>query len=161
MSTDQSREAVGLWDVNAEFWNQMVGLEGNKYWKRLQEPSLQRLLGPHLEAAATPRRALDLACGNGLCTRWLASHGQSVGEIWATDASEPMIEQAKSYGSANGRISFQKLDVTVAEDFIRLQETTAGVRLCAVASRLRTELTWHGWAELRHCAHEHGVDGRS
>jgi 2-polyprenyl-3-methyl-5-hydroxy-6-metoxy-1,4-benzoquinol methylase len=144
MSTHQSREAVGLWDVNAEFWNQMVGLEGNKYWKRLQEPSLQRLLGPHLEAADAPRRALDLACGNGLCTRWLASHGEAVGEIWATDGSQPMVDQAKSYGSANGRISFQKLDVTVAEDFIRLQETAAGVRLCAVASRRGTRLTWHG-----------------
>ncbi|CAH0024688.1 unnamed protein product [Clonostachys rhizophaga] len=126
-STEQSREAVGLWDINAEFWNQAVGLEGNKYWKRLQQPSLTRLLAPQLGAPSTPRRALDLACGNGLCARWLASHGETVvGEVWATDGSQAMVEQARSYGTANGRISFEKVDVTISDDFAQLREKAAG-----------------------------------
>lgn len=124
----QSREPIGLWEDNATHWDQGVGHDGNRYWKKLQEPCLQRLLSGHLQPTDKPRQVLELACGNGLCSRWLASHGDAIGEVLTTDGSQNMVERAKSRGSFDGKISFQKLDVTNPGDFAPLIErATAGV----------------------------------
>ncbi|PNP59290.1 hypothetical protein THARTR1_01036 [Trichoderma harzianum] len=115
-----SKEALSTWEVNAEFWNSGVGEHGNKYWKRLQEPSLRRLLGPSLSKQGCT--ALELATGNGLCARWLADNGAA--SIIATDGTFGMLEQANKYENADrdGKISFSKLDVTNANDFEPLVE---------------------------------------
>ncbi|KAL7911877.1 S-adenosyl-L-methionine-dependent methyltransferase [Trichoderma velutinum] len=120
-----SKEALSTWEVNAEFWNSGVGEHGNKYWKQLQEPSLQRLLGPSLSKQGCT--ALELATGNGLCARWLADNGAA--SIIATDGTFGMLEQAKKYENADrdGKISFSKLDVTDANDFGLLVEKAAEI----------------------------------
>ncbi|KAK5987958.1 hypothetical protein PT974_12094 [Cladobotryum mycophilum] len=118
--SELGKEALASWEDNAEFWDSGVGEQGNKYWKRLQEPSLQRLLGENLKHQDC--RALDLATGNGLCSRWLAKHGATV---TATDGTSGMLEQARKYSAGADRISFSKLDVTDANDFVPFVEKAA------------------------------------
>lgn len=121
------QEALSLWETNAELWNSGIGEHGNKYWKRLQEPSLRRLLGPSLSKPGCA--ALELATGNGLCARWLADNGAA--SVIATDGTFNMLEQAKKHVDAEraGKISFRKLDVTDANDFVPLVEKAAEVIL--------------------------------
>lgn len=121
------QEALSLWETNAELWNSDIGEHGNKYWKRLQEPSLRRLLGPSLGKPSCA--ALELASGNGLCARWLADNGAA--SVIATDGTFNMLEQAKKHLDAEraGKITFRKLDVTDANDFVPLEEKAAEVIL--------------------------------
>ncbi|EHK18169.1 uncharacterized protein TRIVIDRAFT_159901 [Trichoderma virens Gv29-8] len=120
-----SKEALATWETNAEIWNSGVGEHGNKYWKQLQMPSLERLLGPSLSKPGCS--ALELATGNGLCARWLADNGAA--SIIATDGTFGMLEQVKKYPNADrgGKISFRKLDVTDANDFEPLVEKAAEI----------------------------------
>lgn len=127
MSSNLNQEALSSWETNAELWNAGIGEQGNKYWKRLQRPSLQRLLGPSLSKEGCA--ALDLATGNGLCARWLADNGAA--SVIATDGTFGMLEQAKKYmdGERADSISFRKLDVTDANDFVPLVEKAVEVML--------------------------------
>ncbi|KAL6860638.1 hypothetical protein ACO1O0_004666 [Amphichorda felina] len=126
-TADQRRQALGYWEANAAPWDTTIGPGGNNYWKRLQKPCLERLLADHFQAKDRPHRALELACGNGLCSRWLASHSDAVGEVLATDGSRAMLDRARSHGSMDGKISFRELDVTNVDDFTRLLEEGAGI----------------------------------
>lgn len=91
-----------------------MGYEGNDYYRIVELPSLERT------AAVKPGdRALDLATGNGLVARWLASKGA---RVIATDGSQAMIDHAKQRSTnANGEnvnsISYQILDATSTQSF--------------------------------------------
>ncbi|KAH6613630.1 S-adenosyl-L-methionine-dependent methyltransferase [Chaetomium sp. MPI-SDFR-AT-0129] len=116
-------EAIASWDVNAAYWDASITKDGNKYWRRLQEPCLARFLEPFLPSGG---RVLDLATGNGLCARWLADKlqesGGEPGEVVATDASEGMLGVARGYGNRDGRITFRRVDVTSGEELKGLRE---------------------------------------
>lgn len=106
---------LDTWETIASYWDKSIGKDGNIYWKKLQEPSLRRLLGDHLGKESC--RALDLATGNGICARWLAKHGA---RVTATDGSENMVQIAKNWMKGEERsdsVDFTKLDVTQTEDF--------------------------------------------
>lgn len=123
MPTD-SPTCASTWDAIAPFWDHDIGISGNNYWSRLQEPCLQRLLGHKL--AEKECTALELCCGNGLGARWLASRGANV---FATDGSNSMIERARLHGNHNGLITFgSTLDVTKVEDFKTVLEHAESVR---------------------------------
>ena len=84
-----------------------MGDEGNDYFRFLELPILEKLVG-RLEGC----RALDLATGNGLVARWLAEKAASV---IATDGAVSMIDRASERTSTSkygNRISFHCLDVT-------------------------------------------------
>lgn len=104
-------DPVESWNQNAEYWDQGIGASGNKYWSKLQEPCLQKFLGEHLQRENC--QALEFATGNGLCARWMAERGA---RVLATDGAPTMLEKAKGRGSAEGRIEFQKVDVTLDEE---------------------------------------------
>ncbi|KAK5653837.1 hypothetical protein OQA88_7997 [Cercophora sp. LCS_1] len=113
-------EALTAWNDLATFWDAAIGKDGNKYWRKLQEPSLTRLLGDKL---AQPNcRALELATGNGLVARWLAARGANV---VATDGSEAMVKVARARGDEEGiaegdqggEIRYRVLDVARGEDY--------------------------------------------
>ena len=127
-ASNLNQEVLSVWEKNAEFWDSGIGKEGNIYWKRLQKPSLERLLGPAL--GKRDCAALELATGNGLGARWLADSGAS--SIIATDGTLNMLELAKRHLDSHqaGKISFRKLDVTVEGDFAPLVEKAAEVMLC-------------------------------
>ncbi|KAK4120101.1 S-adenosyl-L-methionine-dependent methyltransferase [Parathielavia appendiculata] len=123
-----STRAVSSWEANASYWDATITREGNKYWRRLQEPCLGRLLGSTLENGLHGGcKALDLATGNGLCARWLARHGAR--SVLATDASENMLALAKGHcevGTPDERIRFGRVDVTSGGDMRRLVEEEEG-----------------------------------
>ncbi|OAA60826.1 Methyltransferase type 12 [Cordyceps fumosorosea ARSEF 2679] len=114
-----ARAALQSWDAHAAAWDASVGLDGNLYWKALQEPCLGRLLGDRL-ATVPSCRALELSTGNGIGARRLAAAGA---QVTATDGSEGMLEGAR--GDAGGRIGFEKLDVTDDADFAPFVERAA------------------------------------
>ncbi|RYC59308.1 hypothetical protein CHU98_g6921 [Xylaria longipes] len=104
-------ESVASWRTNATFWDNSIGQDGNKYWKRLQKPALERMV-PFQSEKET--RVLELATGNGLVARWLASKGASV---LATDIIPEMLELAahREMPELKGKISYSLLDVTSSE----------------------------------------------
>ncbi|KAK4154060.1 ribosomal protein L11 methyltransferase [Chaetomidium leptoderma] len=133
MSTNHAI-ALASREDNASYWDTTITKHGNKYWRRLQEPSLARLLGPSLSSKpgggrGGNKKALDLATGNGLCARWLARHGAH--SVLATDGTENMLALARAHcsedddddepGSTAGvKIGFRKVDVTSAGDLEKL-----------------------------------------
>ncbi|KAL8335218.1 hypothetical protein RB598_009423 [Gaeumannomyces tritici] len=97
-STEELRaESLAAWALNAAYWDDTVGRDGNIYWKRLQEPSLRRLVFG--AGGVRPGfKALDLCGGNGIVARWLADpgHGARAEQITATDGCTAMLERALS-----------------------------------------------------------------
>ncbi|KAM7197574.1 S-adenosyl-L-methionine-dependent methyltransferase [Rhypophila sp. PSN 637] len=137
-------ESISSWETNATYWDSVMGLEGNKYWKKLQVPCLQRMLKK--KSSGHVFTALELATGNGLGARFLASHGAK--SVLATDAAEAMLDIADGYldlpvesrgsdaraaGTAAERetkllrdiISLRRLDVTKDEEFEALLKDVA------------------------------------
>ncbi|KAL2131418.1 hypothetical protein VTI74DRAFT_5129 [Chaetomium olivicolor] len=114
--------SLAAWETNADYWDASITKHGNKYWRRLQEPSLARLLGPSLSKPGGCKKALDLATGNGLCARWLRSKGAE--EVVATDGCAAMLDIAKEHtvGDGEGGIRFRTVDVTSEGDLARLEE---------------------------------------
>lgn len=121
-ATPEQRGIHSSWIDNAEFWDTNIGLHGNKYWQQLQKPSLERLV-----PIQPGCKALDLATGNGLVARWLASKGASV---VASDGSEEMLKHASRRSSPEeaDRISYRKLDVTLPEAFEEFLQSEPAVR---------------------------------
>ncbi|KAI1873548.1 hypothetical protein JX265_005170 [Neoarthrinium moseri] len=101
------KEALASWETNASFWNEGVGRDGNKYWKSLQMPALERMID-----VRSGSRALEFATGNGLVARWLVSRGCD--SVLATDGSAGMLKHAENRQSADeaSKISYRQLDVT-------------------------------------------------
>jgi SAM-dependent methyltransferase len=62
----ENERARRAWNTNAVFWDERMG-EGNDFFNVLVWPAVEHLLQP-----ATGERLLDVACGNGLTSRWLA-----------------------------------------------------------------------------------------
>ncbi|KAL1842420.1 hypothetical protein VTJ49DRAFT_5268 [Mycothermus thermophilus] len=125
-SSPLSAQALASWDANATYWDHSITRDGNKYWRRLQEPSLSRLLAPTFSRAQDTRhgiRALEFATGNGLCARWLARQMRTLnprggGEVLATDGSEEMLKVARGYYEEEKGVvvRWRKVDVTNEED---------------------------------------------
>ncbi|KAK3305188.1 S-adenosyl-L-methionine-dependent methyltransferase [Chaetomium strumarium] len=122
-----SADAIHAWETIAQYWDATITKHGNKYWRRLQEPCLARLLGPALQRPGC--KALDLATGNGLCARWLARNGAH--SVLATDGTDEMLRLADAHRQTEeepwkSKVRLQKLDVTSAADFARLEQNDDG-----------------------------------
>lgn len=76
-----------LWEEIAEDWDNLVGDDGNDFHRELIRPATLRMLDPKPD-----ERILDIACGNGMFSCFLASLGVNV---VAFDYSPAMIEYAK------------------------------------------------------------------
>ncbi|KAL2265231.1 hypothetical protein VTJ83DRAFT_6331 [Remersonia thermophila] len=134
-SSSLAAQALSSWDANAAYWDGAITREGNKYWRRLQEPSLARLLAPTF-ARAGRLRALELATGNGLGARWLAAKlaalsgggERAVSEVLATDGSGEMLKVARGYHEDREGVAvrWRKVDVTSEEDLATLATEEGG-----------------------------------
>jgi SAM-dependent methyltransferase len=114
---EQTRDA---WNVNATYWDEFMG-EGNDFVEVLIWPPTQRLL-----ALQTGQRVLEIACGNGLYARKLASLGV---DVVATDFAPEMIARARARPSpAAGKIEYQVLDATDEAALLALGERASGKR---------------------------------
>ncbi|KAK7921265.1 hypothetical protein PG985_009287 [Apiospora marii] len=108
------------WDANAAHWDEAIGQEGNKYWKVLQLPALERLI----PRGRPDKKALELATGNGLGARWLASaEGGGFASVLATDGSAEMLKHAERRqddATAAAKTAYRQVDVTDGAAFEQL-----------------------------------------
>lgn len=108
--TDESR---AIWNAKATFWDERMG-EGNAFQRILIGPSVERLL-----ALREGERVLDVACGNGVMTRRLASLGA---RVTGCDFSEVFIERARARTPQDlaDRINYLVVDATDEEQLLAL-----------------------------------------
>ncbi|MDD2200225.1 MAG: class I SAM-dependent methyltransferase [Eubacteriales bacterium] len=101
------------WEAIADDYDVRVGDDGNSFHRNLIRPATLRLLDPQPD-----ERILDVACGNGVFSRYLAGLGVNV---TAFDYSPKMIDFAKERCVAFARhISFSVADATDYNQLIAL-----------------------------------------
>ena len=86
-------ESKMIWDQNAEFWDYTMGDESNDFHRNVVRPKVTELLNPN-----PTDYILDIACGNGNYSAYLAEKGVSVVGF---DYSEKMIKLAKKRRKRN------------------------------------------------------------
>src|SRR5215208_5121041 len=115
MTNDPHQFTHDAWEANAEVWDARMGDEGNDFFNLLCWPSLVSLL-----EVQPGHRYLDIACGNGLTSRRLASLGA---QVTAFDFSANLIEKAKSRSTKyQSLISYQVVDATNEQQLLALGE---------------------------------------
>ncbi|MCY4063832.1 MAG: class I SAM-dependent methyltransferase, partial [Chloroflexi bacterium] len=65
-----NQEGRELWNRKARFWDELHGDFGNRFHRRLIEPTVLQLLDLQANEAV-----LDIGCGNGALARRLAEQG--------------------------------------------------------------------------------------
>lgn len=110
-SLEESRR---IWNVNAEFWDNAMGDESNKFHREVVRPKVSELLeiknGDYI---------LDIACGNGNYSAYMAERGA---EVTAFDYSSKMIELAKKRQSKySDKIRFYVIDASNENEIMRLK----------------------------------------
>jgi SAM-dependent methyltransferase len=121
LANDETRRA---WDANAAFWDEKMG-EGNDFVNLLQWPAILHLLDPQ-----PGQRILDIACGNGLTSRRLATLGA---QVTAFDFSEELIRLAQVKPNPGNLISYQTLDATDEPGLLELGVHSFDSALCNMA----------------------------
>lgn len=107
-------ESLKIWEMNAQFWDEQMGDESNEFHRQVVRPKVTELLG--LKAG---EKILDIACGNGNYSGYLASHGV---DVVAIDYSSKMIELAKNRQKRYlDHIQFSVVDATVYDELMKLE----------------------------------------
>lgn len=115
-------EAQQRWNRNAAFWDDYMGEQSNDFHNLLVRPAMERLL-----AVEPGDRVLDIACGNGNFSRFLAGLGA---RVTAIDGSAGMIERARTRtgklvdGETASRIEYRVIDVTDTKELEELGTNT-------------------------------------
>ena len=114
------------WNANAAYWDARMG-EGNDFANLLIRPATERLL-----ELKPGERVLDLACGNGLAARRMASMEV---DVVACDFAERMIEhaRARTTGAEKRRIEYRVLDATDEQQLRSLGSNSFDAVLCNMA----------------------------
>ena len=109
-----AEESKAIWNQNAEFWDHAMGDESNDFHREVVRPKVTELLNPD-----PADFVLDIACGNGNYSAYLAAKGVSV---VAFDYSEKMIELAKKRQSQYAdKIEFCIADATDKESLMAMK----------------------------------------
>jgi 2-polyprenyl-3-methyl-5-hydroxy-6-metoxy-1,4-benzoquinol methylase len=116
-------QAKAAWNENAEFWSERMG-EGNDFFNVLLWPAVETLLKPR-----SGEQFLDVACGNGLTSRRLATAGA---RVTAIDSSDAMIAIAARY-SGPLKIDYRVVDATDREALLALGAGAFDGALCNMA----------------------------
>jgi 2-polyprenyl-3-methyl-5-hydroxy-6-metoxy-1,4-benzoquinol methylase len=120
---NENTQAKDAWNRNAEFWNERMA-EGNDFFNVLLWPAVENLLKPQ-----PGERILDVACGNGLTSRRLAT---AQARVIALDASAAMIAIAAGHpGPSN--IDYRVVDATDREALLDLGAAAFDGALCNMA----------------------------
>lgn len=117
-------ETQAIWDSKAEFWDDRMG-EGNRFQLVLIGPATERLL-----ALRPGERVLDIACGNGVFARRLASLGA---RVTATDFSPRFLELARARSQPGVEIDYRLADATDEEQLAALGEGEFDAVVCNMA----------------------------
>lgn len=114
------------WEANADVWDSRMGDDGNDFFNILCWPALASLLGPQPGG-----HYLDIACGNGLTSRHLASLGA---QVTAFDFSANLIEKAKARSTNyQSQIAYHVIDATNEQELLSLGERTFDAALSNMA----------------------------
>ena len=70
MGTEESKK---IWEKNAQFWDDAMGDESNEFHREVVRPKVTELLSPD-----PSDYILDIACGNGNYSSYLAQRGAAV-----------------------------------------------------------------------------------
>ena len=115
MGTEESKK---IWEENAQFWDNAMGDESNEFHREVVRPKVTELLSPN-----PADYILDIACGNGNYSSYLAQRGASV---VAFDYSKKMIELAKRRQSQYAKqIEFCVADATDRKSILELKRNRA------------------------------------
>jgi 2-polyprenyl-3-methyl-5-hydroxy-6-metoxy-1,4-benzoquinol methylase len=120
---NENTQAKDAWNRNAEFWNERMG-EGNDFFNILLWRAVERLLKPQ-----PGERFLDVACGNGLTSRRLAT---AKARVTAVDVSDAMITIASGH-PAPLNIDYRVVDATDREALLGLGASAFDGALCNMA----------------------------
>lgn len=116
-----------VWNTNAAFWNERMGDEGNDFVNTLIWPPTQRLLAE----IAPDAHVLDVACGNGLYARKLATMGT---RVTAFDFAPAMVELARSRTAEYGdQVDCRVVDATDSKALLDLGEGFFDAAICQMA----------------------------
>ncbi len=121
-----TQESRAIWNAKAAFWDERMG-EGNAFQRLLVAPATERLL-----ALREGELVLDVACGNGVMARRLASLGA---RVVACDFSEVFIERAQTRTAPElrERIEYTVADATDEEQLLTLGEGRFDAVVCNMA----------------------------
>lgn len=110
-SKEESRE---IWQYNAQFWDDAMGDDSNAFHRQVVRPRVSELMQIQPEEFV-----LDIACGNGNYSAYMAARGA---RVVAFDYSEKMIALARKRQKAFAeRIEFCVADATDYESLIALK----------------------------------------
>ena len=113
-----TEESKKIWEKNAQFWDNAMGDESNEFHREVVRPKVTELLSPN-----PADYILDIACGNGNYSSYLAQRGASV---VAFDYSKKMIELAKRRQSQYAKqIEFCVADATDRKSILELKRNRA------------------------------------
>src|SRR6476659_2704074 len=93
-SRDFIPEVCRIWDAKAEFWDELMGFDGNEFHRTVVRSAQNAML-----SLRPTEIVLDIGCGTGLAARELA---RSAKRVVAFDLSPRMIELARRRASAEG-----------------------------------------------------------
>lgn len=120
------RETQALWEQKAEFWDELMGEDGNKFYGMLVRPTAEYLL-----QVQPGEVILDVACGNGVFARQLARLGA---RVVATDYSARLIQLAQGRGQEYAeQIEYRVVDATNQGQLLELGERRFDAAVCNMA----------------------------
>lgn len=110
---ETNQESKVAWEKNAQFWDEFMGDESNSFHRDLVRPFTEKLLN-----AKSGELILDIACGNGNFSEYLAMRGVNV---VAFDYSTQMVELAKKRrANVAHKAEFKVCDATNYNELITL-----------------------------------------
>ena len=105
------------WEKNAQFWDDYMGDESNYFHRDLVRPKVTKLLD-----IKKGDFVLDIACGNGNYSEYLAQKGA---KVVAFDYSEKMIQLAvKRRQAFSDSIEFKVCNETQYDELLKLKRNT-------------------------------------
>jgi 2-polyprenyl-3-methyl-5-hydroxy-6-metoxy-1,4-benzoquinol methylase len=125
---DRKRNEEGrvLWDLKAEFWDQLHGDMGNRFHRELIAPAIKQLLDLYPGECV-----LDIACGSGVLARQMAGWG---GIVTAVDFSPALIERATARTQTEGKpVRYRVADATNENALAALGEGAYDAVTCTMA----------------------------
>jgi ubiquinone/menaquinone biosynthesis C-methylase UbiE len=108
-SVPPNKKAITLWDQASRWYDTLVGSQGTDFQKDIIMPGVFEMLSPK-----KGNRILDLACGQGVFSRFLSQKGMYVEGL---DSSAELINHAKS--RSNAKIHFRVGDVADSINFAK------------------------------------------
>lgn len=125
-------ESKMIWDQNAEFWDYTMGDESNDFHRNVVRPKVTELLNPN-----SSDYILDIACGNGNYSAYLAEKGISVVGF---DYGEKMIELAKGINNMLNAIQAGIFTPSTKQRLDELEETKSQLEVSILQEEMHKPL---------------------